>query len=144
MAGIKAALAAHLRADPDVQALVAARVWHNRASSTQVKPYMTIQRVADQHVHHMSGASLLARTIFDINCWDVDGEALETLADTVRKTLDTFSGTLGSGTSTIEVQDLKLTSQSDESVLPVDGGQVGIYRVRQSYDVWAAETAPTP
>jgi len=55
-------------------------------------PYVTVQEIQSKELESMTGASDLARSIVQVNIWDKDYEAADTLRTSIKNYLFGFTG----------------------------------------------------
>ena len=141
---LKDAMIAELRADTGVAALVDERVFKKVAPQGKPLPYITVQRISNSHVHHLTAASGLADARVQVSCWDTSDSGAEALAEAVREALDGFTqDTLGSGDNTADVRRISLDNDRDHFVPSTVGSDIGTHGMILDFDVWYGESVPT-
>lgn len=145
---VEAALAAHLADDDAIYPLVAdetfgARVFRVVAPTRAGFPRITFQQMpGGVNVRHLSGMSGLAQSAFQIDIWDrtIDADSTRVISEAVRLALDGFSGTLGVGENTHDVDYIAVDPAADTYTPPSSGGQEGIYNARLTATIWHSQT----
>jgi len=138
--GFKKAIYDRLNADTGITLSVVDRIYPELAPKSDALPYITLHRVSNNHLHHLSGAAGLVTQRYQIDCWASDSVTLETLSEAVRNNLDGFEhGSWG----TVDVKDVKLSSENDQFIQPTDASEVGVFRTSMDFTIWHAESMPT-
>lgn len=138
---------AHLAANAGVSALVGSRIYRDRATETDVLPYITYTRISEARHPHSTGTSGLVNAVYQINSWATERNDANEIAEAVRNALDTLTGTLGAGAVTeTTIRSCDLDASRDLDVPPTAGDQQGsddgVAGVAQDYEFWYEETAP--
>jgi len=138
---IEQAIYQEMADDNTVSDLVSTRIYRQgRTPTSATLPRITYGKVDNVHVRHQTAGSGLATSRFQVDCWaDTPAEA-STLYDAVRKALDNFRGTMGSGSYTATVKSSVLDNDSDGWVEPIEAGQEGPCRVTMDFIVTYTET----
>ena len=137
---LEAALYAELAADSGVAAIVGVKIYP--AGSVPMSadlPYVTYQKVSNEHVNHQGGSSSMARPRMQIDCWAASGKAAVELYEAVRAALDNFSGTMGSGSNTATVKISVLETDSSDFERPGDKGEGSAFRQILEFLIWQVE-----
>jgi hypothetical protein len=90
MTSIQARLYDHLRFNPGVAALVAARIYPVRMPQQPTLPCITYIRVDGVPQYTHSGRSDLVQSRLQISCWATTYAAAIALADAVKASIDSF------------------------------------------------------
>lgn len=141
---IQSALYEHLKDDSGISAIVGDKVYPLVASGDDSPPYITFQLITRRHEHDLGAASGLARTRIQVNCWESTAALAEALADTVRESLDGFSGTMGT-TNAAAVKSCRLDGEVEAYDPPADAdrAEAGVFSVKMDFLIWYGETIPT-
>ena len=102
-------------------------------------PYLTYVKDDNLHTNHQGGSSGLAEPRIKINIWGVTEEQAALIFDIVRRHLDGFRGTMGTGANEIVVKVAVLEADREGYVPPDDGTQVGAYRASGDFLIWFGE-----
>lgn len=95
MTDLETGLKAHLTADLNLAALIAARVYPVLRPQNAVLPALSYQRISGVRVSSLAGPSYACESRIQIDCWAASYSAVKTLSRAVRKRLDGFRGSLG-------------------------------------------------
>lgn len=139
---IKAAIYDHLRNSTPIAAIVGTRIYPIVAPQGAALPYITFQRLHDEHNHHLGGAPGLVQAVFQINCWDDDDLGAEDLWAAVRNRFDGFRGQMGVNPNDVAVRGIHLENL-DTFEPPTDASQPGIFGQLVTAEIWHAESVPT-
>lgn len=142
MAGVKAALRAHLLASATIAPHAGERVYAMVAPLSVLKnetTWVTLTRQSSEHVHHSGGRSGNATHSFVVDCYSKDAQALEQLTEAIRKALSGLNGALGSGSFTKDINRAVLESQSDDFDLPEEASGRVVYHTAMEFTITAAE-----
>ena len=91
---IETALFTILDGDADTEAIVGARIYPAIVYQTADLPAVTFQQISGARTHTAGGPISLANPRFQVNCWAETYAESRQLAETVRKCLDGYSGTV--------------------------------------------------
>ena len=130
----------YLISNAGITAAVSDRIYPLTAPTSATLPYITIQRVACSHEHHMTAAAGLAAARFQVDCWAETSVDAETSAEAVREALD---GYMQNTMESTEVRAVFLEDEGDGYEPPTDASEDGVFRIRQDYTIWYAESVPT-
>ena len=141
---IQSALYEHLKDDAGILAIVGDKVYPVVAGPDDSLPYITYQLISRQHEHDLGAASGLARTRIQVNCWESTAALAETLADTVRDSLDGFRGTMGTvNTEAVKATLLDGEIEAYDPPADPDRAEGGVFSVKMDFRIWYGETIPT-
>lgn len=116
------------------------RIFPITAPTDALFPYITFQRITSSHVQHTTAAAGLAVATFQFDVWDDDSVGCAAVAEALRGELEGYQTTAWSG---VAIRGVYMQGQSDEFIPPTDSTEVGVYRTRQDYTIWYAESVPT-
>lgn len=130
---------------PAVTSLVGTDGIHftGRVPQSEDSKYITVHRISTTHQRHQSGGSGECHSRIQIDCVAEGRVDAHDIYDAVRRTLDNFDGTMGSGSYTTEVDTCALIDDSHETQPPTEGSQTGPVVHRMDFDIWHAESAVT-
>lgn len=141
---IQTALASHLKNEPVVAEKVGAHVYIGVAPTNATLPRLTIHRIGDAHVHHMTAASGMADVTIQVDCWADDPIEADEVAETVRESLDGLHHmNIGLAPNTIYVRGARLDGTVDDFESPSDGATPRLFVVHQTWSIWHTESIPT-
>lgn len=141
---IKTALASHLKNEPIVAEKVGADVYLQVARTNALLPYITIHRISENHVRHMTAVSGLVQATFQIDCWADNPIGAEALADVVRRSLDHLNHQdIGIAPNTATVRGAFLEGSLDDFEGVTHGTTPRIFVVHQTWTIWHTESVPT-
>lgn len=144
MATVIKAMVKELRDDTTVAGLVSARVHSETVPTGNVLPYIVLQDIDRVGMHTLAAPSGFATSRIQVDVWAANPDSRATVDDAVRETLDGFPrGTLGSGTMTAEVQNVRLDIQISSEEEPTVGNEKLLYRRQMDFMVTHVETVPT-
>jgi hypothetical protein len=136
---IATTLAARLKAVTGVSNLVSTRVWADRAPRATPHPYVVLQRIGGEPIHHLANASGLANATVQIDVFASSGSSRDAVAEAVRDAIDGWSGSQG-GVLVQEVTlDPPVETQEGEDL----GREVPIFRARIDGEVFFELAAPS-
>lgn len=92
---IESGLYTHLTNDPDVSALVGDRIYPLLVPQDASLPAIAYQRISTGREEAHTGPSGLCSARIQLTCIADSYESAKSVADAVRKSLDGFSGTMG-------------------------------------------------
>ena len=137
---IKAALFEYLGGAAAVSALVKTRIYPAGDGSVTLElPYITYERLSNDHQRDLATGSGLTAARFDVTSWASSDKTSFDLAEAVRERLDNFRHGEW-GTPTVHVQACFLEDDDDLFVGPDDGGNVGSHGTSQIYAIWYEES----
>lgn len=138
------ALAAELKGNTSVSAIVSTQVYLQAARPGASLPYAVIvMGGGDGHQGHFTGVANLAELTGDIECWEEDPAQADALADAVRGAVNGFratNGTLGSGSYTANCRRLSLRAPISLYEGPTDGSNDRKYLASIPFRAWVQET----
>jgi len=135
-----AAIRTKLLADANVIALTGTRIHIGVTPSGKGWPRVTMNRIGLDGIHTMAGSTGFAEMNLQIDCWAKKQNSAHTIAETIRKSLDTYNGTL----STIYFNLIRWLRTVDTHEPESLGKQNSIHRARLDFTVWHAQSAPSP
>lgn len=102
-------------------------------------PYLTWNKVDNVHTHHQGGSSGLAEPRLQLDIWaGTEYEAALTF-DILRRNMDGFVGTWGTGADEVTVRVSILETDREDYSPPDDGTQEGAHRASGDFLVWFDE-----
>ena len=127
-----------------VSALVGSQVYPQSAPETAVLPYIVYNRIDGEHLHQMTAASGLVRTLIQVDSFSKDYLQMVDLADKSRLALDGFQNTsVTVGGDTARVDSIWLQDNEDGFERPTDATDEGFHRRIQDYEIFHDEVVPT-
>ena len=129
----------HLAADEAVAAIVGTRIYTMVAPQSSPFPRVTIQQIAAEHFHHMTGASGAVRASLQVDAWALDSLTAWQIGEAIREALQGRIGALGESVT----QWVGLDGRTAEVEQPDDASETWIHRVRSDYTIWHAESVPS-
>lgn len=135
---VKGGIAAHLKADPDVAAIVADRVEIAPMSQGVPLPFVVFSRDQTDHTRSLSGPSGLRESSFAINAYSRDTAEVEALAEAIRLSLDGWRGEMNG----VHVTSVVLDDTSDVELADSEGGEDAILLIGLDFTVWHVESVP--
>ena len=102
-------------------------------------PYLTWSKVDNLHTNNQGGSSGLAEPRIQVDIWGEIEEDAALIFDIVRRNLDGFRGTMGTGADEAEVKVSFLENDREEYSPPDDATQQGAYRASGDFMVWFVE-----
>lgn len=145
---LRAAIYAALLADPDVAAIVGARVFPSDSTSTRrarlpqgagTDPAVTFMVISNVRGKDLDGSTGTARARVQIDCWSEDVAVCVALSRIVRLKWDGFRGTLGSVTVTGAFPDNEFDLTED---MPRGSDTVPVHHIATDWFFHYRETAP--
>lgn len=106
-------------------------------------PYIVVTRIDGQHHGHMTAGSGLVTTRLQIDYYDENELAAESLGELGRQALDGFSGDVTVGLDTLTFQMLRLDNDNTEFVRERGGSDTALARVSHDYKAAHNEVVPT-
>jgi hypothetical protein len=135
---VKGGLAAHLKADPAVAAIVGDRVEIFPMSQGVDLPFVVYRRRRTEHVRHLGGLSGLRRVEFEVSALATDSAVVDSLAEAIRVSLDGFRGVwAGTRVTAVYVDEL-----SDIFAPDIEGGEDVVLQVDLEVVIWHREAVP--
>lgn len=131
-----------LAADATVTANVSTRIYRGSAPQSATMPYLVMHEISKRHAHHLRGAAGIVEGSIQIDVIDDDPDDCQTIAETIRDTIDGLHGTMGTSNTT-DVRRCFLSRESDDNFSPQDGGDIPIYRRILEFDIAHAESLPS-
>lgn len=143
-AAIREAIAAALKADPAVAALVAARVYPLVVPTTGNLPAIAVQLIGLNRPRHLRGPTTIVSARVQIAAVSKLQPDCVRVTEAVRQALDGFAGTLGAGANSVFVVETVLADERDldEPTMP-DGTKRPYVRTIQDYVIRYREPNPT-
>lgn len=132
-------LITYLRSKPNLTALVGDRIAMNASAQDEALPRIVIQRVSDDHAHHLTAASGYARTSYQFTCYAASTLDAAAVAEQLRLALDGYQGSMGD----MPIGVCNLQDQRDGYDPPTDGDGTGTFNVQQDYLIGHAVSVPT-
>lgn len=132
------ALRARLIADAQVTAIVSTRIYPpGAAPQGAAYPFIVYQRGNSEHFHKMgsTNSTTLQQHEIVIAMYGEDYDALTTLANEVRSSLDGYRGTITVSADSIRFEQFLLMQQEDNSLQPSDGKGRPLFNIDQRYQV---------
>lgn len=113
---------------------VTANVYGLHVPNRRGSKWVIVTQISDIPHRTKDGVSTLDRYRFQIDSYAMTESAMDTLAGSVKSTLDDYSGTVGS----TEVDLIVFEDENDsiEVLEDRDGGGEDYYRRRQDYTIW--------
>jgi len=136
---VKGGLAAHLKADAAVSAIVGNRVYIAPVPQAKPLPFVVFRREGTDHIRSLAGPSGLRRSEFDLMCYSTDSAEVEQLGEAVRLALDGWSGVW----SSIRVTNVFVEEMDDAEIADQEGGEEVIFQVEIPIVVWHVESVPS-
>lgn len=126
------AIAELLRNDTATAAIVGSRIRPAQLSPGTSLPYVAYQLVSDVPEHHFGGPLGFVEARIQVEAWAIRYDDAKTLADTIRKAIDGYSGTVVG----IEIHALRRELSIDiQPVSDAGKGMPSIYGVSSDYFV---------
>ena len=137
MMTIEEGLAAFLKANTGIAALVGDRVYLNKLPQTVTPPALTFRRVDGPRVntHDVSGSAGTAHPRFQFDAWGVTSASCKAVTDAVRSALQGYHGAMGTGATAVTVQGALLQNEQ-----PDDFSDAGLMRYYSDYIIWHEES----
>lgn len=143
MASAIASLVSHLKGDFAVAQRVGSRIYRQIAKRSAVSPYIVVERVPNEHLHHQTAAAGLVRGAFELTCWADGAEAAEGLSEAVREALDGLHHQdIGTQPNVITVRSAVLETD-DDTLVSADAKGNPIFGVPMTWQLWHTESVPT-
>lgn len=131
---MKSGLVALLTAHTGTSALVGSRVYVNNAPQKATFPHVIITQMSSEENPCVDGGTSDFRFVtFDIDCKAKTSLQAATLAKTIRRYLDDFSGPTGVSGESIDA--VIMNSETDGMESPTDGSDVPVYVVTLDCDI---------
>jgi len=137
---VQSAIRTKLLASAGVTSLVGTRITLKTAPTNYGYPRITLNLINTNTDHHLGGASGLANSRVQVDCWSKTSTQATALGAAVRSALDTYSGT----SDGLVIDSCIIEDESDEYEAPTDGSQRGTHRTRIDFSVWHAQSVPSP
>lgn len=106
-------------------------------------PYVVVHRVFNEPWRHQTGGCGKANVRLQVDCVATDKAQSHDVYEQVRQAIDNFSGTMGSGDYTTQVDSCVTIDDGDEEIEPTEGSQTGHATRRMDFAVWYYRTAVT-
>lgn len=117
------------------------RLFPEWTPEAEAYPYVTYTVIAADHVGDLSAASGIVRKLIQVDVWAATAVSREATGNALRGALD---GVTNDTWGSVNVRTVALDEEVDELEEPADGDEGGvIFRRRQDYIVWHAESVPT-
>lgn len=137
---LEAALYAELTGNAGVAAIVGTKIYPaGSVPSSASLPYLSYQKISNEHVNYQGGSASLGRPRMQIDCWAASGKAAVELYEAVKSALDNFSGTMGSGANTATVKVSILETDSSDFERPGDKSEESAFRQILEFLIWQVE-----
>ena len=140
---IYAALYEHLTADSDVTAEVSTRIYPLTAPTSATMPYVVIQLISTEQLHHFGAAGGIVKSVMQIDVWGETPEDVRDAALDIRESLDGLNQTSMGATEQLDVRGVSLQTQRTGHSPPSDGTETGPMRWSMDFEIWHAESVPT-
>ncbi len=145
---MRSAIISHLSADAAVLAIVTStsgpKVFPQIAPTSARLPYITVSKVSNTHLRHLTANEPLANPRFQIDSWATTPEGADALFDAIREAMDHYHGKdMGLNQHAVNVQGAFLEGDFDGFETPRTAGEVGIFRVISEWSFWHTESVPT-
>lgn len=146
--GIRADLRTYLLTQTGVTNLVGQRISLSRVpvnpdgtagESGGPYPCVTYRRVSGGHHQHLTGSQGYCEADFEFDFWGDSSVEVEAASEAFRQELQGYTGAMGSST----VKKVTLNNELDFFHPPQDGGDGGIHRTTQTYNVGFAVSIPS-
>lgn len=132
-----------LKNDATVAAQLSGRIYANRAPQNTAIPFVTIETIAVERNHHLSGSSEMTSTTLQFDCIGLTPDVSKATAEILRKNMDAMSGvTIGDTGVEVFIRASYLSGQRDDMTAPSDGSDVATYRTSLDFEFWHIETLP--
>ena len=130
-------LADRLLADPAVAAVILNRVYPVIAPASAALPFVTWRRQAVQREQTLSGPLGMPTVSLAVDMYAETYEGVRELADTIRASLDGWTGAMG---NYVSVRLVSLINEADGFVQLAGGDLPPVYSVTQTYQIlWGPE-----
>lgn len=139
MASILTAFYARSVASTTVTDNIGTRLYPDQAPETASTPYAVYSEISRTHEHSMAGASGLARSRIQVDCFATTRALADTAGEGFRELWDGWRGTTG----TVNVRSCMIDDESTDYVAPVDANETGMYVRRIDFIVWYVESVPS-
>jgi len=140
---VEAAMAQRLLDSTEIVDFVSTGIYPQKAPQSATLPYIVINRDSAEHAHHLGGASGWVMADIQVNMYSSEFTEMRRLAERARNELDGYSGTVSIGSTSLQLRNVFLDSDSTplDPVLP--GRDEKIFRARHAYRVDYPESVPT-
>lgn len=138
---LQAAIWAELSDAAAVTALVGSDIYAGRVPTSAGDTYISYTKISNVHVRHVDGGSGLATARVQVDCVAPKPDSAYNVYDAVRRTLDNFRGTLGTGSNTLTVRSCVLDNDREVWAQPVAARQEGPCREAMDFLITYVETA---
>jgi Protein of unknown function (DUF3168) len=137
---ITKAVKLHLRADAGVAAIVGSKVHLRRAPQRSEYPHVIISIAGAEwptrsQARRSEDVSHIIKTRVQIDCFSLDENQVDELAEAVAGSLDDFMGTTQGVVITRSLQD----DERDNYSQLEDASDEGVHRITQMYAIWYDE-----
>lgn len=118
--------------------LVIDRIYPSQGKFKDTYPLVLYARIDSVYFDVLAGIAdkNLAHCSIQLDIFGKGYEAAKAVAKVIRKTINTFAGTITAGADSLKITRIRLTEDRDGFDNPTDGRPDGIYRVIQEYDIW--------
>lgn len=134
-------LRTRLVSDPAINAAVGTRIRMNRSEQSDALPRVVIRQISANHEHHMTAATGKAIARVQIDCHASSPVQAESIAESIRQSLDGFRGLMGSTYVSM------LHHDNDRMYYepPIEGGHAssGVDTVQTDYQIGWTVSVPT-
>lgn len=102
-------------------------------------PYVTWSKIDNLHTNHQGGSSGLAEPRLQLEAWAMTEYDAALIFDILRRNLDGFVGTWGTGADEVNIRVAILENDREDYSPPDDGTQQGAHRASGDFLVWFVE-----
>lgn len=112
------------------------------ASPNLARPYVIMQFISSNHIHHMLGSSGFATRRVQFDIYGDTSPSVEATFEALRNDLDGFIGMMGVGDNTTQILSSWLESERDSYVDPIDASRFGKHRRTVDFLITHRTTVP--
>ena len=121
-----------------ITALVSTRISVMRLPQNVVLPAISYMIDAADRIESQKGGTGLVNTIMQVDHWASSMLSARQLAETTRKVLQGYRGTMGSGANLVNVSQIRFRNE-----LNFYHEDVNNFRITHDYSIWHDEALPT-
>lgn len=122
-------LIVYLKTKATLNSLVGGRFSMNTSGQMDNLPRIVIERITDDHQHHLTAASGMAITMYQLTCHAESTLSAVAVAEQLRLAIDGYRGEMGA----TRISMCHLKDQRDGYDPPVDASGIGTFNVQQDY-----------
>lgn len=139
LADVRVGLRAYLLGDGTISTTVGGnRIYPIKLPQGITAPSIVYTRISGQGDHHMQGASGLARTRMQIDCYALSADAAVSLANLVKERIDGFAGNVLWGDASPE-EAIQIKGIFFDTERETFDAVTNLYGVSRDYFVWYGE-----